>query len=130
MANTRITTRAPAQGIVVMVVVLRRTQQLGHAPRELHPRCMTEKQASKRRPERPRLQSQTAARALVVTAAPASKGCDGCVSSRTGCDLRVVHRQSTPTAGGVTANHLFAGGATPPCQHLHARFRSALRGIS
>ena len=45
-------------------------------------------------------------------------------SARWRWPLRADDWQSTPTAGCVTANHLLAGGATPPCQHLHARFCS------
>ena len=45
-------------------------------------------------------------------------------SARWRWPLRADDWQSTPTAGCVTANHLLAGGATPPCQHLHASFCS------
>ena len=43
-------------------------------------------------------------------------------SARWRWPLRADDWQSTPIAGCVTANHLLAGGATPPCQHLHAQF--------
>ena len=107
----------------------RSSQRLALAPLPPPPPCC---QCVRYGVEALRLQSQTAARALVVMAAPASKGWDGCVSSRTGCDLRVAlvaascvsagHLPGHLPAGGVTANHL-------PCRKRHASMPISARAF-